>query len=189
MIVKKHMCERGTMRHKISDKATYVKLWPQLLEKKVSSSFISLALNITCLNIAEVLLPRYKLRKICHRELVSNLVILGTPSNVTFFIIVRVASSFLLILSIFSPTFFPFYFATKYPWRYSTHPTVSDCTQTLSVTWSIPIEIIIIKVEREYKARRTVTINGTECCWLNWISIRYVVTEIEESKLVFLSNS
>jgi len=100
---------------------------------KMSPPFIPMALNITCLNIAKVLLPRYKLgiRKICYRKLVSNLLILETrTSNVTFFIVCAARDLRSLSFSPFSfscPSFL-FPLATKCPWRYSTHPTTSNRT-------------------------------------------------------------
>lgn len=61
------------MQHEITDKANLRRTSTATFQQKIASPFISLTLDITCLNIAEVLLPRYKLRKICHRKLVSNL--------------------------------------------------------------------------------------------------------------------
>lgn len=116
MIVKERTCERGTMRYKITDKTTYVELAPQLFSvEDIFSFYFFGSPNVTCLNITEVLLPLYKLRKICHHELVSNLAILGSrTSNVTFLIVVCTARDIRsLSFSVFPfsrPSFlFPFF--------------------------------------------------------------------------------
>lgn len=101
--------------------------------------------------MSEVLLPRYKLGKICHRELVSNLRDPRNTDEQRDFLhrrTRRARSSFPFILD-FPILWFVFSLSTL---RRNIHEDIQRIRQCrivrTSVAWSVTIEIIIIKVKR-----------------------------------------